>query len=233
MAGKLTVTSRTLIAGSALLSLTGCLDMRQDLTVGPDGTATLATEISIDAALMALGSDGAKTSGFCAVPQSAALEGVVVTAETTSERGDLVCVLTATGKVDRLAEVLSEESLVLVPGGKAQAADAPKMSLFREDDNYRFMVSVDYQKPKPEDVDNDTSKMLAAMVAGRSFSWSVTAPLILQTSGQLSQDGKTASYSVPLASLVSGDIPKAEFTATFSTRTGNGFMDWIANLFGG
>jgi hypothetical protein len=41
---------------------------------------------------------------------------------------------------------------------------------------------------------------MQAMLAGRTLSWSVTVPKVLETNGQVASDGKTVTWSVPLAS---------------------------------
>ena len=46
--------------------------------------------------------------------------------------------------------------------------------------------------------------MMQAMFAGRQLSWSVSVPKVLETNGQLSQDGKTVTWSVPVASAYQG-----------------------------
>ena len=71
----------------------------------------------------------------------------------------------------------------------------------------------------PEQPDNggmDMRPMLDAMLAGRSLSWSVTAPQIIETSGDLSLDGLTASYSFPLALAAEPVQEDLHFSAVFT-----------------
>jgi uncharacterized protein YecT (DUF1311 family) len=42
--------------------------------------------------------------------------------------------------------------------------------------------------------------MMEAMFAGRNLSWSATVPKVLETNGEVSKDGKTVTWSAPVAS---------------------------------
>lgn len=219
------------VAMATLSNLSACIDMKQDLQVSADGQAVFKIEIAVDAAIIAMQAKNDTPSNFC--KGSPPKEGITVTYEQDTERGDLICTITAAGPLDRMADTMQKNSLLPSQDGTAPAATAPTMVILKDGENYRFDVAMKWpQQPPPPENGPDMSKMMLAMFAGRSVSWTITAPSIVETSGKISEDGKTATYSVPLVSLISGDIPEAKFTTTFSTRSGFGLLDWVGGLFG-
>ena len=57
----------------------------------------------------------------------------------------------------------------------------------------------DFNKNPPPDQGSAMFQMMAAgFLADKGFRWSITAPKVLETNGQLSRDGKTVEWELPL-----------------------------------
>ncbi|MDX8465715.1 hypothetical protein RFM26_08470 [Mesorhizobium sp. VK23B] len=183
------------------LLLVGCFDMRQDLEFRSDGTATAKMRIAVDAALLAMAKQS--ESKWCDASKLSSSSGVAGTAEQSTEGGDEVCSLTFSGKIDDLIAALSKASF---GDGKKQG-----VQLNRLGENYEFVVDFPSFKSAGSQANDPMAKgmqaLLLAKMSGRSLAWTVTAPRIIETSGKISDDGRTATYSRPLASAFSSDDP--------------------------
>ncbi|WEJ31984.1 hypothetical protein [Devosia sp. SD17-2] len=191
--------------------------MRQDLTVAEDGSATLAIEISVDAAMLALANQSNPSNDFCNSSTFPEAEGVSTSMTKSTERGDFICTVAMTGTVDALGSMWASaaEKAAQAPGAVGQMT----MALFEEGDYHRFEMTWPLSTMAPEKPASggiDTSGMMTAMFAGRSISMGVTAPKIIETSGDLSADGRSASYSFPLAMAIQRGQPDLKFYAVFA-----------------
>ncbi|MCC6735829.1 MAG: hypothetical protein IT534_06835 [Bauldia sp.] len=211
----------------ALLPLLGgCFDMRNDLSVAPDGTATLVASFALSADMMGMMGAAAGAGGgapaadddFCPDDMDEVPEGFTATSErTTAGNGDLVCTMTITGPLDRLNEVM--EGTDFNPGGGIEGDDG-QITLVAEGGNV-YLYTLTFAIPKEDPPTPEEAAMQAAMMqamremmTGRTMTWSVTAPRILSTTGTL--DGNTATFVIPVTDMI--DNTGGEYT--FEVRFG-------------
>ena len=167
----------------AATSLSGCLDVAQKIAVDK-GELSYTAELRIDAKLAALAN---KKDGFCAGFDEASGESMKVQVSESAVDGNVVCKLTAKGPIEKFATFTAgnkETALVNVSRASEGA--------WRIDSSFD-MKDKGGANPMMEG-------MMQAMLAGRTLSWSVTVPKVLETNGQVASDGKTVTWSVPLAS---------------------------------
>ena len=167
----------------AATSLSGCLDVAQKIAVDK-GELSYTAELRIDAKLAALAN---KKDGFCAGFDQASGESMKVQVSESAVDGNVVCKLTAKGPIEKFATFTAgnkETALVNVSRASEGA--------WRIDSSFD-MKDKSGANPMMEG-------MMQAMLAGRTLSWSVTVPKVLETNGQVAGDGKTVTWSVPLAS---------------------------------
>lgn len=208
------------IVGVALACslLAGCFEADQDLTVEKDGSATFSTRMAMEAGLLQM-SEG--DDDFCAADETPTMDGIALEHERYAEENMEVCVITASGPIDRLAEWIEQADHGAAVADN-EMADGPTVTLRREDSDYIFSVhieSVPMGAGSDDAMMEDMKPMIAAAFAGRSLDWSVSAPVILDTNGQLTEDGKTASYSLPMASLLGEAAGERSFEVRFSLES--------------
>lgn len=198
--------------------LTGCFEADQDLIVEKDGAATFKTRMAMEASLLQMSESDL---GFCAPEDSAAVDGVSMKHERHTEGSMEVCVVTASGPLDRLAEWI-EQADHGPAAGDEEMAKGPAIALLRDGSDYVFSVHIEgtpMEAADDKEMMEEMKPMIMAAFAGRSLDWSVTAPEILDTSGQLSEDGKTASYSIPMAKLLGEGPGEHAFEVRFSLKS--------------
>lgn len=215
-----------------LLALSGCFDMSQDFTFTEDGSASVNMVLRVDAALLALSENQGDqvAQRFCddGMIDTSDEPGVEATAVRTTDRGDVVCTISIRGETERLVAFM-ENPREMFDANPESGGMNMHLSLTQEGEAYTFALSVPPMERKDEEDNPMAASMeqfLLAAMSGRSLEWSVTAPRIIQTSGTLSDDGRTASYSIPLATAFSNKTETFEFDATFSTA-GSGIMDRV------
>jgi len=206
----------------AASALSGCFDVAQKVIVDK-GELSYSAEVRIDAKLAALTESKDSLCGNLSKGGSASMK--VQVTETVAE-GNVVCKLSAQGPVDKFANFTTgdqDNSLLKV----SSAADGA------------WRIDSSFDMKDKAGANPMMEGMMQAMLAGRNLSWSVTVPKVLETNGQLSQDGKTVSWSVPLASAYKA---KQSFYVVFKAeRPWYGFLldlidgikKFFASLFGG
>lgn len=218
-----------IVVGLAALMLSGCFDMKQDFEFRGDGTAKITVRLAIDAALIAMSQGGKEP--FCGggLLQQAEKDGVTGSVQQTTEGGDVVCLITVEGKSDTLITAMA--SGTLMPDDNKDVKERLGYSLTRNGDHYVFLVSIPPIGQKDDPAAQGVKEMFRAAMAGRSLSWSVTAPTILETTGTRSADNKVATFSVPLVEAFFSNTTKTyEFRTVFATEE-PGFMGWVKSFF--
>ncbi|WP_172373990.1 hypothetical protein [Mesorhizobium sp. NZP2234] len=205
------------------LLVAGCFDVKQDLAFRRDGTATANIRIAVDGSLLAMAKNA--NGKWCSSDKLLSSPGITGTAEQKTEGSDEVCSLFFSGKTDDLVAALSNAN---IGGDKKQG-----VQLNRVGDNYEFVVNFPSLKPTDKYADDPMAQglrtLILAKMSGRHIAWTVTAPRIIETSGTISDDGRTASYSRPLASAFSSDRPTT-FRAVFSLEP-PGMLEQLFNWF--
>lgn len=219
-----------ILVGLCALVLSGCFDMKQDFEFRTDGTAKATVRLAIDAALIGMAGGGSKEQ-FCGGAELRDLEkdGLRGSAEQSTEGGDVLCLLTLEGATEKLVAAMAD--------GKLMPADedgdiSKKMgiSLTHDGDRYVLLISVPPMGKEDDASNSSMRQMLLVAMAGRSLSWSVTAPKIVETTGVRSNDGTEATFSIPLAEAFANTTKTYEFRTIFST-TEPGFLDWLKSFF--
>jgi hypothetical protein len=211
----------------ALLPLLGgCFDMRNDLTVAPDGTATLVASFTMSADMMgmmgaaagAAGGAPAEDDDFCPTDMDEVPAGFTAKSErSTAENGDAVCTMTVIGPIDRMGEVLADTEFN--PGGGVEGDDGQIMLTAEGGGIYTYSLAFAIpaeDAPTPEEAAMQAAMMQAMreMMVGRTMTWSVTAPRILSSTGTI--EGNTATFVIPVTDMI--DNTGGEYT--FEVRFG-------------
>lgn len=184
----------------ATIALSGCFDIAQNVVVDK-GELSYNAEFRIDAKLAAMSDKkGSLCENFSAAKNQS--NAIRVQGSETMADGNVVCKLSAQGPIEQFTQ--------FSPGDKDDA-------LIRISRTAEGAWRIDSSFNLKEKMGGNTAMdgMMQAMFAGRALSWSVTVPKVLQTNGQLSQDGKTVSWSVPVASAYQG---KQSFFVVFQAE---------------
>lgn len=216
---------------AVLALVSACVDLEQNFAFREDGTAEVQMRLAIAANILAMTQGGG--SEFCNIGSDTVMSGVEMSSRAFADRGDMVCEISAATTLAELIERVGPGFMMPVPGG-GMSTDTPSITLVEIPDGYRFAVA--WTSPGASAAEEPGaalgSQFALAASAGRSLGWTVTAPRILSTTGQLSEDGRTVSFFVPLASALTGEPETHTFEVVFSTR-GEGPLDWLFSLFGG
>ena len=166
-------------------SLAGCFDVSQKVVIDK-GELSYSAEFRLDAKLAAM-SD--KKGGACdnfSQERNTSPAIKVQTSESMAD-GNVVCKLSAQGPLNQFAS--------FSPGDKEN-------TLFKiapaADGAWRIDSSFDMKDQAK--ANTGMEGMMEAMFAGRNLSWSATVPKVLETNGEVSKDGKTVTWSAPVAS---------------------------------
>jgi hypothetical protein len=211
--------SRTAVLAASLPLLAGCFDMSQSLTVDANRTVTYVTEMAMTADMMAFAEEGEEQEEFCPTEFEDIPPGFTATAEeSTRENGDAVCTVTAIGPLDQLQAAIASGKFI--PGGMED--DAPAITLVDEGGGvflYTLTLAIDPEEPPTTPLtaeemafQTQMETMVLQAMEGRMLTWSITAPRIISTTGELV--GNTATFSLPLT--ISMTAPGT--THTFEVR---------------
>ena len=200
-----------LIALLVSMSTTGCFDMNQTLAIRDDNTARYQIEFLIDARLANI---GGKSAEFC----NEVLIDVAPSLKTTSKKetlgGNVACRIIIDGPIEQL------RSLSLTK-------DESSIAWIESTGNDSFRVSNDFSTPSkdseqttPGSLGKEFAEIMAEMMveaafAGRALRWDITAPAIIDSNGQISEDGKSVHWELPLTEALSGSGKEHYFYAEF------------------
>lgn len=202
---------------AASLMLCGCFDIQQNFKFADDGTVKVAMRLGLDASLVGMLESDEDGEPFCSEGdvEGAQESGLRVTAKRSTEGSNVICAFEVEGPAAVVLEKLNSGDLI--PGEKAE--DGPQMTvdLTRENDDLVFLVSIPpFGSEETDDpMAEGMEKMFLASMTGRMLSWSITAPNIVKTTGTLSPDKNTASFSVPLAEAFTNKSTTYEFRTAF------------------
>ena len=190
------------IALSMMVTLVGCVDLKQSIEIG-DGVASYQMEMRVSAALAQL--DAENLSTFCESNDDLQIEvsgSLKRTVKQLYEGEDIVCRMRIVGPIQEFGKQMTE-----IPKG-----DLTKMLNFQMID--KTTLSIESVFESSEDMTASAAEekaMIAAMMQGRVLSWSVKAPRIVESNGEISADSTQVDWSVPMAMAVQSPHT---FTAT-------------------
>ena len=220
------MTLKSILRLSAALLMTttlvACFDVDQKVSVDK-GEMNYQAEIRIDAKLAALTD---KKDGLCGNLSQGGSPSIKLQISEAVAGGNVVCTLSARGPIDQFADFASgdqDNSLLKV----SRAAEGA------------WRIDSSFDMKDKAGANPMMEGMMQAMLAGRNLSWTVSVPKVLETNGQLSQDGKTVSWAAPLAAAYKA---KQSFYVVFKAeRPWYAFLldlidaikKFFASLFGG
>lgn len=172
--------------------LAGCFDLEQGLSVDSSGTATYSTEIAIDTEtlnMLAAFGEGDPESPCADIDSDAIPETFTVTSEEFERDGDTVCRTVAVGPIDDLIDSVAAIA--------AQDDDQTIMLIDEGGGVYAFTSTIVSEDAELEEFGDPE---IMDLFEGRTMTFSVTAPVILETNGDV--DGNTSSLVVPTIDLM-------------------------------
>lgn len=218
---------KTIVGGSVALGLsfllTGCFELQNNTTFRANGEATVEVEIAVAADVMAMISNPAfakagKTEGFpnllgeCGKPwpkEEPIPDGVRSIESRRGKRGDME---TCTVVFDVSDPIRAVESAKKVEVPNAELAPKQDISLVRLDSGsgYRFRISVTPAKSDgmPPEAAKMAAAMMSAMLADRHLTFTVSGRSVTNTNGELTPDGRKATWKIPLLAIANPDERK-------------------------
>lgn len=208
---------RFLLASLLLTMVSGCFEANQTIVINDDQTASYQVDLVVSSALLAMAkmaSEGAETSlETCdnEMLNTDVPERMSVEKKSYYKDDDLVCSFKISGSLSDFAELKMSGSM-----GKS-GSDFDFIAIESLPDNQIKISSIfdfteesspadEAQNPFADSMDG----MFTAMLSNRAFRWSVTAPKIIETNGQISADGKSVNWELPL-SVAYSEKAKYEF----------------------
>ena len=190
------------IALTIMVTLVGCVDLKQSIEIG-DGVASYQMEMRVSAALAQL--DAENLSTFCESNDDLQIEvsgSLKRTVKQLYEGEDIVCRMRIVGPIQEFGKQMTD-----IPKG-----DLTKMLNFQMIDETTLRIESVFESSEDMTASSVEEKaMIAAMMQGRVLSWSVKAPRIVESNGEISADSTQVDWSVPMAMAVQSPHT---FTAT-------------------
>ncbi len=190
------------IALTIMVTLVGCVDLKQSIEIG-DGVASYQMEMRVSAALAQL--DAENLSTFCESNDDLQIEvsgSLKRTVKQLYEGEDIVCRMRIVGPIQEFGKQMTD-----IPKG-----DLTKMLNFQMIDETTLRIESVFESSEDMTASAAEEKaMIAAMMQGRVLSWSVKAPRIVESNGEISADSTQVDWSVPMAMAVQSPHT---FTAT-------------------
>ena len=175
------------------LALVGCIDLKQSIEIDAD-SASYQMELRMSAALAQL--DAENLGQFCESNEDLKVEvsgNLKRTIKQSYEGEDIVCRMRITGPIQEFGKQMTE-----MPKG-----DMTKMLNFQMVDETTLLIESIFESDKDMNATSAEEKaMIAAMMQGRILSWSVKAPRIIESNGQISSDSTQVDWSVPMAMAI-------------------------------
>ncbi len=181
------------IALTIMVTLVGCVDLKQSIEIG-DGVASYQMEMRVSAALAQL--DAENFSTFCESNDDLQIEvsgSLKRTVKQLYEGEDIVCRMRIVGPIQEFGKQMTD-----IPKG-----DLTKMLNFQMIDETTLRIESVFESSEDMTASAAEEKaMIAAMMQGRVLSWSVKAPRIVESNGEISADSTQVDWSVPMAMAV-------------------------------
>ena len=184
-----------------MVTLVGCVDLKQSIEIG-DGVASYQMEMRMGALAQL---DAENLGTFCESNDDlqVAVSGSLKRSVKQSYEGeDIVCRMRIMGPIQEFGKQMAE-----MPKG-----DLTKMLKFQMVDETTLRIESVFESNEDMTASSAEEKaMIAAMMQGRVLSWSVQAPRIAESNGEISADSTQVDWSVPMAMAVQSPH---KFTAT-------------------
>jgi len=206
------------IALTMTLMLVGCIDLKQSIEIG-DGVASYQMEMRMSAALAQL--DAENLGKFCESNDDLRVEvsgSLKRTIKQSYEGEDIVCQMRITGPIQEFGKQMTE-----MPKG-----DLTKMLNFQMVDETTLRIESIFESNDDMSASSAEERaMIAAMMQGRVLSWSVKAPRIVESNGEISADSTQVDWSVPMAMAI-----QSPHTFTATVKVSLPWYQPVLDLFG-
>lgn len=181
---------RTLTAGACLM-LAGCIGIDMDIEVLDDESARLTGSMQMQRAMYEMSGDDGE---FCDEADGGRLELTDAYA---------FCHIDQTGSFAELFDPEDDEAIPATMEALGNGIVRVTIPLDDLDDDMDEMIE-----------DPAMVAMFRPMLAGYEISFSITGAEIISTNGEISDDGRTARFSMPLTAILEPDfdIPEAFVT---------------------
>ena len=181
------------IALTMMVTLVGCVDLKQSVEIG-DGVASYQMEMRMSAALAQLNAEN--LGSFCESNDDLQVEvsgSLKRTVKQLYEGEDIVCRMRIVGPIQEFGKQMTE-----TPKG-----DLTKMLNFQMVDETTLRIESVFESNEDMTASSAEEKaMIAAMMQGRVLSWSVKAPRIVDSNGEISADSTQVDWSVPMVMAI-------------------------------
>lgn len=197
-------TGRFALMLSLCLLLSGCFDLEQTFIVEESGDATFNFAFTLDAELLELTDESdIDAEGTCNNDDlwQDLPSGLTRTSDIRLEGSELVCEYTIKGPLVDFEELSGDL--------QREGHNANVISLELLDDRRAKISSVfnfSGDGMNMDDTDSPMARSLKRMIAsnfeGHYIRWAVAAPAILESNGDIADDGRSVSWSVPLEDAI-------------------------------
>lgn len=226
---------------AATLLLSGCFDLHQSLTINDDNTASYEMNLRLSGAMISMlamtdsgdEQDGSLTTRICnenELIDSEIPEDMDVAIKSFFKEDNLICNYRISGPLDRFRELNMR--------GDTERGSGDLVAIVPLDDSRVEIISVfdfsewDSSQDGDDEPMNEMAKqMMGTMMTGRTMRWSVTAPEIIESSGEISSDGRTTTWELPLSvAFAEQDVYEFRAVASYAVpwyqKTLNWFRFW-------
>lgn len=229
---------KTISLCAVALLLSGCFDLHQSFTVNDDSTASYEMNLRLSSAMISMlamadsgdGQDENLTTRICndnELINKDIPEDMDVAVKSFFKEDNLVCNYKITGPLERFSELNMR--------GDTEQGGGDLVAIVLLDDNQIQITSVfDFSEWDPAQDEDDepmnemAKQMMGAMMAGRTMRWSVTAPQIIESSGEVSDDGRTATWELPLSvALAEQEIYEFRAVASYAVPWYQKALNWL------
>ncbi len=178
------------LALTMMLTLGACIDLKQSIEIS-DGLASYQMEIRTNAALAQL--EAENLSKFCESRDDLRIKvsgRVKRTIKQSYEDEDIVCRMRIMGPIQEFGKQITE-----IPKG-----DLTRMLDFQMVDETTLRIESTFEPGDDMIASSAEEKAMIAVISqGRVLTWSVKAPRISESNGEISSDSTQVDWSVPMA----------------------------------
>lgn len=178
------------LALTMMLTLGACIDLKQSIEIS-DGLASYQMEIRMNAALAQL--EAENLSKFCESRDDLRIKvsgRVKRTIKQSYEDEDIVCRMRIMGPIQEFGKQITE-----IPKG-----DLTRMLDFQMVDETTLRIESTFEPGDDMIASSAEEKAMIAVISqGRVLTWSVKAPRISESNGEISSDSTQVDWSVPMA----------------------------------
>lgn len=174
---------------SLILPLSGCLDVDVTMDFKDSDTAEMTVAMEMSREFYDL-TGGGKGQGICPKAEQGSKADLVV--------GEKQVTCRATRTV-QIADMVAGKQ------GAGKGIEADKMALVERLDDDTLRVTMDLtglMADRPPQDQGGAEDMLRAAFAGHALTFRIKAPAIVETTGELSDDGLTATKTIPIAAFL-------------------------------